>query len=283
MYGDGGSGSDGEGGRSLKPLARPIAGVYRIDRPPEEGLEWTTAAMEMTGVEGLERQSDRVTGRTADGQIVAARVGAPVNAPMTVLSVTTVSPDGGAADPPAGLLEALERASEDGVEVQPVPGAVGPETEVAVEGWADCAAHPAVTATGRYSLGRVVHETTVDGRVVTAALERADGAVPDVGVAVATPLQAVRSGVVFEYYYIADDLVRDEFGDPPDLPADVVDRLRALPDFGTLTVHDRLGLVKHVLDPVTDPERLREQARAVVAVARAVEAAVGDRSTVADD
>lgn len=141
--------------------------------------------------------------------------------------------------------------------------------------WARLADNPAVTATERYGDGTPEVETTVDGRRVVARLETAPGGTDRYAV-LQTAMLSVRAGTGFEL--ATNDRGRVEFvdrgPDVPDLPETVWATLDGLDTVGGLTVDDRTGVVEHRFpdpDAVADPDVLRRQAEALVAVARAVE------------
>lgn len=138
--------------------------------------------------------------------------------------------------------------------------------------------HPDVAPTGRESAGEPVYETRVDGRTVTAEAVHTD---TGRAVRVATPLRVTRPGVGLRLREKRGRLVTVGHG-PSDVPAGDPERLlrrvrRAMLELrtvGDLTVDDRLGTVEHVVAGLDDAEQVRQQAHAVVDVARTVEAAV---------
>lgn len=265
--------------------------VLRLDRSPRASVELARAALDRVDADEVYVDGPVLVGRVADGVgptreyvvdvgplgddtalSVAARyrgVGSTATPPWS-LEQTLITAVEELAGPDVEFLPTLDQVdSADRADDHAAP-APGPDDD-----WAAVGEHGAVEETGRRSLGRPVYETTVDGRVVTAAVVRpeAGGAAPRVSVA--TPMRAARRGTGFEVRSEGDDLAQvayDGAGTPPDLPETVRYRLAALDAVGRLVVDDRLATVTHVTETLADGEAFRAQARAVVAVARAVEA-----------
>lgn len=245
--------------------------MLRIDAPPSAVRGWVMNALELSDVTDQRSVGDHVVGVTPENGRVVVQFAAPMGLPSTLVGVTTVPP---AADPhtepPGDFMTNLSSVVPERATVERILEESDAGSAVST-GWAALGREPAVSATGRYSLGEPVYEIDVQGRVVSAELVRTDAALGAVQAAVGTPLRSVRRGTGGEYYVVGDEVVRDAFGESVLSRERMADLLGGLDVVGTLVVDDRLGVVRHVLDPFEDPERLHRQAEAVVAVARAVE------------
>jgi len=243
--------------------------VLGLDAPPSAVRGWVLTALELADVRDIYTAEGDVLGTTPGGGRVLVQLAAPMGLPSTHLAVTTVTPgEGPHADPPGEFRARLEEVTPQRVTVERVPGESEDGAAVSVA-WERLGREPAVSPTGRYSLGETVHEVEVEGRAVTAELVRADATLGAVQAAVGTPLRSVRRGTGGEYYVVGDEVVCDAFGDDALSAERVADLLETVG--GTLSVDDRLGVVRHVVDPFEDPAVLRGLAEGVVAVARAVE------------
>lgn len=261
--------------------------MLRLDRPPAAAVELVREALGAVAVDEVYTDEPvlvgRVTGPGGPRHEYVVDVG-PLETGGTTLSVSARYREAPSTGGPPWRLEQdligeIERLAGPDLEFLPTLDRIGPDGDgaraSAGDPWGALGDHEAVEETGRRSLGWPVYETEVVDRVATAAVVRPEAGSAAPAVSVGTPMRAARRGTGFEIRTEGGELARAAFGgpgEPPELSRTARDRLTDLETVGRLVVDDRLATVEHVVGSLADGEAFRAHARAVVAVARSVEA-----------